>query len=189
MAEELNNNTSTQGQGSAAETENTPKTYTEAELQSEVDRRVTQAMKTAEKKNAEKVKEAERLATMNADERYKYDLEQREKAIAEKEKALAMAENKNAACKVLADKGLDLSLVDFVVDESADVMNDRIKVLERAFRNSVKAEVEKRIGGKSPAAGTVPTGEITKETFKKMGLSERENLYNTDPELYKKLKS
>ena len=53
-------------------------------VQSETDKRVTQALKTAELKNNKKVKEAEKLATMSATEKYEYELQQREQAIADK---------------------------------------------------------------------------------------------------------
>ena len=131
-----------------------PKTYTQEEvdalLQKEADRRVTEALKKAERKNQEKVKEAQKLAQMNEQEKYQYELEQREKAIVEKEKALALAENKNEAGKILAEKGLSLSLVDFVVAEDAETMNKNISLLDKAFKQSVKQEVEKRLSSSTP---------------------------------------
>ena len=108
-------------------------------IQRKSDARVTQALKTQEKKNAEKLKEAEKLAKMSADEKYAYELEQREKLIEQRELELALAENKNACAKILADKGLSLALVDFCVDTNADVMSDNIKKLDSAFKASVKA--------------------------------------------------
>lgn len=167
------------------------KTYTQEEvdalLQREGDKRVTEALKKAERKNAERVKEAQKLAQMNESEKYQYELEQREKAIEEKEKALALAENKNEASKILADKGLSLSLVDFVVAEDAETMNDRIKVLDKAFKESVKREVEKRLGSSAPKKNLPPDETITKEQAKKMGIRERQQLLNNNPDLYKTL--
>ena len=69
-------------QVTGAENNNTePKTYTQEEvdalLQKETDRRVSSALKKAEIKNQEKVKEAQRLAQMNEQEKYQYELEQR----------------------------------------------------------------------------------------------------------------
>ena len=50
------------------------KSYTQAEvdalLQQETDRRVSSALKKVERKNAEKVKEAQKLAQMNESEKY-----------------------------------------------------------------------------------------------------------------------
>lgn len=167
------------------------KTYTQAELdellQKEGDRRVTEALKKAEKKNADKVKEAQKLAAMNEQQKYEYELEQREKAIEAKEKALALAENKNEASKILAEKGISLQLVDFVVAEDADTMNANIQLLDKAFKASVKAEVEKRLGSNSPKKNLPPEEGITKEAFKKMSIMQQQQLFMENPELYKQL--
>lgn len=167
------------------------KTYTQEEvnmlLQRESDRRVSEALKKAEKKNAEKVKEAQKLAQMNENEKFQYELEQREKAIAEKEKALALAENKNTDSQILADKGLSLSLVDFVIAEDAETMNSNIRLLEKAFKDSVKREVEKRLGSSAPKKNLPPDEAITKEQAKKMSIIERQNLLNNNPELFAQL--
>lgn len=173
------------------ENTDTPKTYTQAEvealLQSEADKRVSAALKKQERKNQERIKEAEKLAKMNETEKFQYELEQREKAIAEKEKALALAENKNAASKILADKGLDLALVDFVVADDAETMKANISLLDRAFKESVKKEVEKRLSSNSPKIN-LPTNEnITREQAKKMGIMERQKLLDNNPSLYKEL--
>lgn len=167
------------------------KTYTQAEvdalLQQETDRRVTSALKKQEAKHAEKLKESEKLARMSEQEKFQYELEQREAAIVEKERALAMAENKNEASKILADKGISLSLVDFVVAEDAEEMSARINLLDRAFKASVKAEVEKRLSSNAPKMNLPPDTAITRESFRKMSLKEQQELANTNPQLYKEL--
>lgn len=167
------------------------KTYTQAEvdemLQREADRRVSQALQKQEKKNAEKMREAQKLAQMNEAEKFQYELEQREKAIIEKEKALALAENKNEASKILAEKGLSLTLVDFVVAEDAETMNANISLLEKAFKQSVKAEVEKRLGSSAPKKNLPPDETLTKERFKQMSITEQQELYKNNPDLYKSL--
>lgn len=167
------------------------KTYTQEEvdkmLQSEVDRRITSALKKQAKNNEAKIKEAQKLAQMNESEKFQYELEQREMAIAEKEKALALAENKNEAGKILADKGLSLSLVDFVVAEDAETMNSNIRLLEKAFKDSVKREVEKRLGSSAPKKNLPPDETITKEQAKKMGIRDRQQLLMNNPELYNQL--
>lgn len=173
--------------------DNEPKTYSQEEfdkaLQSEVDRRVTQAMEKANRKADARVKEAEKLAKMNEQQRYEYELESREKAIAEKEKQLALAENKATAASILADKGISAKLVDFVVAEDADTMNENIKLLEQEFKASVKAEVEKRLATTTPKKNLPPDAVITKESFSKMKLTEQAQLFQTNPELYRQLTS
>lgn len=177
--------------GADEETVTETKTYTQEEvndlLQKEADKRVTEALKKAERKNADKVKEAEKLAKMDADERYKYELEQREAAIAEKEKQLALAENKTVCATILSDKGLPVGLVDFVVDVDADTMNGKIKTLDKYFKNAVKAEVEKRLSSTTPKKNLPIDGVITKEDFRKMSLSQQAELARNNPELYQSL--
>lgn len=182
MAELENTNT-----GAEEQTSEPAKTYTQEEvdalLQKEGDRRVTEALKKAERKQADRAKEAEKLARMNATEKYEYELEQREKAIAEKERALTLSENKNEASKILAEKDIDLALVDFVVAEDADTMNENIKKLDKA----IKASVSKRLAGRAPTKAPENSDVITKESFAKMTLAEQNALYVNDPDLYRKL--
>lgn len=164
--------------------------YTKDELdaliQRESDRRVSQALKTAQKKNEAKVREAEKLAKMNEQQRYEYELTQREQAIADKERQLALAENKAEASSILAEKGISPKLVDFVVAEDAEVMMNNIQTLEAEFKASVKAEVEKRLATTTPKKN-LPV-EMTKESFQKLSIVERTQLLRNNPELYNKLK-
>lgn len=171
MSEETKNTELNEG-GAQKEQEQESKSYTQAELndllQKEGDRRVSEALKKQEKKNAEKIREAEKLAKMDEAQKFQYELEQREKAIELKEKELALAENKNACAKILADKGISLQLVDFVVSEDADTMNANIKLLENAFNQSVKQEVEKRLGSSTPKKNLPMDTSMTKEEFSKI---------------------
>jgi hypothetical protein len=183
MAELENTNTT----GAVEQTEPTPKTYTEEEvqalLQREGDRRVTEALKKAERKQADKAKEAEKLARMNATEKYEYELEQREKEIERKERELTLAENKNTASKILAEKDIDLAFVDFVVAEDAETMDENIKIIDKA----IKASVAKKLAGKAPQKAPEIVENVTKESFAKMSVNEQYELYHNNPELYKKL--
>lgn len=163
------------------------KTYTEAEVQSMIDKRVTQALQTAERKNQAKVREAEKLAKMNDDDRREYEYQQRIAALEAKEKEFALLENKNEASKILAEKGLSLALVDFIVAEDAETMNENIKTLEQAFKASVKAEVEKRMAGSTPKKANVIDKAITKEDFAKLSYSDMLALKQQNPELYRQL--
>lgn len=188
MDEATNQNQETQ----ANETqESTPRTYTEEEvrelLQKEGDKRVSEAMKKAERKSQAKIKEAAKLAQMNEEQKFQYELEQREKAIEAKEKELALAENKATASQVLADRGLSTKLVDMVVAEDADEMMDNINLLDNAFKASVKAEVEKRLASKTPKKNLPLDTHITQEQFRAMPLSQQAELYKTNPDLYKQL--
>lgn len=156
-------------------------------IQSQTDRRLAQALKTVEKKNAEKVKQAEKLAKMSESEKFQFELEQREKAIAEKEHQLALAENKNEASKILADKGLSVALVDFVVADDADTMMANITLLENEFKKCVKAEVEKRLATSTPKKNLPLDETLTRETFSKMSVLQQAEIYKNNPDLYNRL--
>lgn len=164
------------------------KTYTqeefEAALQAETDRRVTSALKKAEEKNTKKVREAEKLARMNEQQRFEYDLEQKEIELAEKERRLTLAENSAEASKILGEKGLSHDLVGFVVAEDAETMKDNIDRLDRAFKASVKAEVEKRLASSTPKKNLPVDRALTREQFLKMTITEQTELYKNNPELY-----
>ena len=56
-------------------------------------------MRKAERKKAAAVKEAEKLAAMSADQKAQYQLEQKERELAEREERLLVAENTAEALK------------------------------------------------------------------------------------------
>lgn len=170
----------------------TPKTYTQEEveklIQSESDRKVSLALQRKEKELKNKMTEAERLAKMSEEDQLRYKLEQKDKELAIKEAEFAQKENKITAMKVLSEKGLETSLVDYVVDADADIMFERINTLEKAIKRMVDAQVKQRLGGSvPPKAGSVVNTQMTKAEFEKLGYKERMELYTTDRELYNKL--
>ncbi len=187
----MEENTNVDAQPAESEQNENGKTYSQEEfdkaLESAVDKRIQQAMEKAQRKADARVKEAEKLAKMSEEQKFQYELDQREKAIAEKEQALALAENKAEAAKVLADKGISVKLVDFVLAADADTMMSNISLLEKEFKASVKAEVERRLQTSTPKKNLPPDGIITKETFSKMKLSEQAELFRTNPDLYNSL--
>lgn len=180
-----------EGQGQETVTQEENKTYTEAEvmelLQKETDRRVTEAIKKQERKTNAKIAEAQKLASMNEAEKYEYQLKQREEAIAAKERELAMLENKNEASKILNEKGISLALVDFVVAEDAETMKANIDLLDRAFKASVKAEVEKRLGSAAPKKNPAIDKQLTKADFAKLSYADMMALKQNDPTLFAEL--
>lgn len=142
----------------------------QALLQKEGDKRVTEAMKKAERKKEAAIQEAQRLARMDEEEKFKYQLEQRETELKAREEKLTLAENKVEASRILAEKKLPVSLVDLVVALDAETMNSRIKGLEEAFSSAVKTEVENRLKGTSPITGT--SANTQKTNYSKMSLAE-----------------
>ena len=163
------------------------KFYTDEEIErlknQEADRRITQYQKTLERKK----READKLRNMSEEDKRNYELDLREQQIEAKEKEIALLENKSAGISVLAEKGLDSKLIDFVIDEDGEKMYENIKTIEKLFKASVKAEVEKRLGSSAPKRNLENSDSITKADFNKMSLSEQQRLYRESPEIYKSL--
>ena len=165
-------------------------TYTKDEverlLQQESDRRVTAALKKAEAKRTEAVREAQKLATMNEDEKTRYQIEQRQKELDEREAKIALLENTAEATKILSEKGLPPALVDLVVASDADDMMSRINLLDKWVKEAVKSEVERRLAGTVPKVGNADTP-MDKAAFSKLPLLKQQELFRQNPELYQKL--
>lgn len=101
-------------------------------------------------------------------------LEERLKAIEEKEQALAKQEHLNNLSKQLSDKGLNGEIAKYLNIAEDGELDEIFKLIVGDKSNTYKPSnhVDTANGG------------ITKEQFAKMSYSERTNLYNTDRELY-----
>lgn len=187
--EENNTTISTETSIEGAEaTEETTKTYTQEEvlalLQSETDKRVSQALKTQQKKFDKQLS----LSKLDGDERAKAEKDNR---IAELEEQLAqfnVERNKSELKSVLASRGLSAEFADILaISEDIEASQANIEKLDKLFKAAVKAEVEKRLVGKTPKGNGATAAEITKETAKKMTMAELNELATTNPDLFSKL--
>lgn len=185
--EETTNNTSVDTQ--VEETTTETKTYTQEEvmelLQKESDKRVSQALKTQQKKYEKQLS----LSKLDGDEREKAEKDSR---IAELEEQLAQFQverNRSELKSVLSARGLSAEFADIInISDDIEASQANIDKLDKLFKAAVKAEVEKRLAGSAPKGnGGSSTGEVTREQFKQMSLSEQSALYKSNPELYKKL--
>lgn len=160
------------------------KLYTKEELealiQSESDKRVTQALKTQQAKFDKQKTEAEKLRNMDEEQRKLYELDQREKAIAEKEAEFARLSNSAEASKILSSRGLDAELVDFVVCEDAEEMMQRIDKLLQIIERDREANKPKG----TPKGSHIQTGGQGIEGFKKMTIAQRSEFYKSHPKEY-----
>lgn len=167
------------------------KVYTQAELekliQAESDRKVSLAQSRWQKEASKKLTEAEKLAKMSEEEKFKYQLEQKEAELAAKEREFTLRDNKIAAMKVLSEREIAADLVEFIVHEDADIMMANINLLDKYIKASVAAQVKARLGGAAPKTGLNNNAELTKEQFSKMSYTQRMELSQNNPELYKKL--
>ena len=181
----------TETEVTAESQEQVAKTYTAEEvaklIQSEADRRTNQAL-AKQKKEYEK-----KLSLSSLDEQQRKDAEAQMR-IEELQNQLAefqIERNKSELKSVLSSRGLSAEFADIIhiTDDIEDSQN-RIETLDRLFKAAVKAEVEKRLaqsGGTPKGASSNSGAELTRESFRKLPLSEQNNIYKNNPELYKKL--
>lgn len=136
-----------------------------------------------------KENEAKKLAKMNADEKQKYQLDQREQELANREKAIARKELTAEAKAMLSERDLPVELVNVVDLTSAETVSESIAVLQKSWEQAVQKGVQEKLKGKAPInhAPTV-NDELTVEEFRAMGYKSRNELFLKNPELYKKLK-
>ena len=188
MAEVITNSTGIEEVTTTEQqTEETPKTYTQDEvlalLQKETDKRVTQALATQQKKFDKQLS----LSKLDGSEREKAEKDAR---IAELEELVAQmntANNKSELKSVLSSRGLSAEFADIIsITDDLEASQANIDKLDKLFKAAVKAEVEKRLAGTAPKGNGAGanSAEITKETVKKMSLSELQQLKERNPELY-----
>ena len=163
----------------------TPKTYTLEEFQSELDRRVTAALKTQQKKFDKQLS----LSKLDESERAKAEKDDR---IAELEEQLAQFQierNKSELKSVLSSRGLSAEFADIIkISDDIEASQAIIDKLYKLYKADVKAEVERRIAGNAPRGnGGASVDELTPEAFSKLPLSEQNRIYKQQPDLYKKL--
>lgn len=183
MAEDINN-TKTNETDEAQEQE----TYTKEELlaliQSESDRRVTQALDTQRKKYEKQLS----LSKLDGEEREKAEKDSRIAELEEQLAAFQIEKNKSELKSVLSSRGLSAEFADILsISDDIAASQANIDKLDKLFKAAVKAEVEKRLAGNTPQGGKNSDKEITKETAKKMSMAELNELASTNPELFAQL--
>ncbi len=169
-AEVENTNTSTDTETKPADSEKESKNADNKPNDSDkldkiIQSRVDRAMADERKKNADLLKELEKLKRekLSDDEIKQLEVEEREKAIADKEKALTEKENRLFAIKAIKEAGLDdgsdkvLELVDLVVsgtNDTEETIQNKVKSFSDLLKSMVAAEVEKTF----KANGRIPNG-------------------------------
>lgn len=186
-----NENTNINVNGEAennASTNESSKTFTQEEvlklLQQEGDRRVSEALKKAQKKHDKELS----LSRLDGDEREKAE---KDNKIAELEEKLAQYEiekNRSELKSVLASRGLSAEFADIIViNDDIEASQANIDKLDRLFKKAVQTEVEKRLAGNAPKGNATTTTELTKDTAKKLSLAEMNALAEKEPDKFNKL--
>lgn len=188
MADENINTSVNEEQQQQQGAEENTKTYTQEEvlklLQSETDKRVTQALATQQKKFDRQLS----LSKLDGNEREKAEKDNRIQELEELVAQMTTANNRSELKSVLASRGLSAEFADIIsITDDLEKSQANIDKLDKLFKAAVKAEVEKRLAGNTPKGNSNTNPEITKETAKKMSLAELNELLEKNPELYNNL--
>lgn len=113
------------------------------------------------------IKEAEKLATMDAKQKAEYEKEQMQKELDEYKRKDALASMTNTARNMLADANISVSdeLLSVMVTTDADETKAAIDAFKDAFNAAVEKAVKEKLKGEPPTKGGTPNfvSTLTKE--------------------------
>ncbi len=159
MTEVTNQEANTEATNQEADTstdteQTTDKSFTQADIDKAISERLKREKDASEKRIAETLRkereEWERQSKLSEEQRAEEQRKQMESELSEKERNLALRENRADARELLIERGIDSTLVDFVVDVDADKTKDNVNQLEKAYAQAVKAGVDKALAGTTP---------------------------------------
>lgn len=176
------------------------KSYSQEEvdkmLQSETDKRITSALATAKGKWEEEYSkkleveksEAEKLATMSEGERLQAEFAKEKELFLQQKAEFDKAQIEMVALKELTAKQMPASFLQFVVDESAEKVSERINTLQTEWQEALNSAVENKMAGRTPQVASVAgTKVLTRKEFGSLPTAERMALLESDPDLISKL--
>lgn len=128
------------------------KTFTQAEVDEIVNKRLSREREKAQKEASE----AEKLAKMSAQEQAEYQRDEYQKELKELKAKLARADIKETARAMLAAENISIpdELVSAIITDNAETTQQAIKGFAAAFKEAVKTEVANRLKGNEPKAST-----------------------------------
>lgn len=184
--------TGTEGTEGAVGTEES-KTYTHEQvmsmLQSESDRRVTEALKKQQKKYEKQIQNLHSLEGLDASEREKQQLANENAELKELIAQYTIEKNRSELKSVLGSRGLSPEFCDIItITDDIEASQANIDKLDKLIKEAVKAQVEAKLreNGGAPKAGALSVTEgLTKEQAMKLSVAEMMALKNDKPELYK----
>ena len=164
------------------------KTFTQEEvlalIQSEADKRVSQALKTQQKKYEKELS----LSKLDGEERAKAEKDSRIAELEEQLAAFQIERNKSELKSVLSSRGLSAEFADIInISDDIEASQANIDKLDKLFKAAVKTEVERRLAGNAPKGNSGTSTEITKESAMKMNIAQLQELEKQNPALFEKL--
>jgi hypothetical protein len=157
------------------------KKYTDADVDEIINKKFAKWKSEQEAKE----NEAKKLAKMNADEKQKYQLDQREQELANREQAIARKELTAEAKAMLSERGLPVELVNVVDLSNAEAVTESVASIQKTWEDAVQKGVSDRMKGSAPIK-TAPqqSAGLSRAQFFQMSHTEKAALKQSNPELY-----
>lgn len=142
--------------------EGTGKTFSRDEVAKMIAAETKKAVTAAEEKWRAEKDEAAKLAEMDDKEKADYEKQQLEAKLAEFERKEVLSKMSEQASEMLSEKGATPTkeMLRLIVSEDAETTSSNVKTYlasVEAEREAIKAEYEKRLGGKVPLDGNGAT--------------------------------
>lgn len=177
------------------------KTYSEEEvqklLQAETDRKTTKALQTArekweqeyKEKLAQEKSEAEKLASMSAEEKARLELNKQKEQFETERQQFLREKMELETVKQLSSQGLPVDFARYVLADDAETVSNNIKAFKEQWETAISNAVEERLKGRTPKMASTGNTEkvLTKDAFANMSYKDRARLLQADPNLLTKL--
>ena len=177
--------TQTSGKEQKKETAPAEKTFTQAEVDEIVNKRLTRERKDQEEKQAE----AAKLAAMNEKERTDYQIKQLTEKLAEYEARENRAAMAKEATTMLRSKGLDGipdELIGYLVRDNAEQTKNAVDGVASAFAQAVDDAVKAKLRGATPETGRRASTLTKEQILAVKDRKERQRLIEANMDLFKK---
>lgn len=120
-----------------------------------------------DKLNAAKT-EWEKQSKMTEDERATAAQKAKEEALAERERQVTLRERQAEATTMLSEKNIPTAFVEYVLDEDADKMAEKIDTLSKTWSDELKKAVKGAVSGNTPEDKN--KGDLGKKTSTSSGV-------------------
>ena len=126
--------------------------YTDADVDSILDRKFAEW----QKKQQKAVDEAKKLAEMNATQKAEYERDQLQRVLDEYKRQASLSEMTKAARKMLSENGITISdeLLSVMVTTDAEETKGAVDGFAKAFTEAVERAVKERLKGEPPRKGS-----------------------------------
>lgn len=163
------------------------KLFTQEQVNKMIQDRVARAIKDKE----EAVKEAEKLAKMNAEQKREYELEKLKRENEELKAAQNRYELGREATKILSESGITATdeILEFVVREDAEKTGEAVKAFSELVDKISDEKMKEKLKGKPPKTQTQQNNFKNPWSKEHRNLTEQARILKENPELAKQLQA